>query len=266
MAIFEGNILKMKTVLEDVVQYQLPIGNELVPVNELIGKSLTLKFMDEINCISCGAKTPKTFGQGYCYKCFISVPETSECILNPELCQAHLGISRNMEWSSNHCLTSHYVYLAVSSGLKVGVTRSSQIPTRWMDQGASKAIKLAMTPNRYLAGVIEVELKKHMSDKTSWQKMLKNEVDLEVNLENEKQKAWELLNSDLQQYVIEDDEITEIKYPVISYPVKIKSVGFDTLKDYSGKLTGIKGQYLIFENYLVLNIRKHGGYKIKLEF
>ncbi len=266
MAFFEGNILKMKTALADVVHYQLPIGEELVPMNELLGKNLTLEFRDEINCISCGTKTQKSFSQGYCYKCFISVPETSECILNPELCQAHLGISRNMEWSKNHCLTNHYVYLAVSSGLKVGVTRSSQIPTRWMDQGASKAIKLAMTPNRYLAGAIEVALKKHISDKTSWQKMLKNEVDLHVDLENEKQKAWELLSIDLQQYVIEDDEITEIKYPVISFPSKVKSIGFDTLKDYTGRLTGIKGQYLIFENSLVLNIRKHGGYRIRVKF
>jgi len=266
MAIFEGNILKMKTVLADVVQYQLPIGEELVPMNELLGKNLTLEFRDEINCISCGAKTQKSFSQGYCYKCFISVPETSECIINPELCQAHLGISRNMEWSKNHCLTNHYVYLAVSSGLKVGVTRSSQIPTRWMDQGASKAIKLAMTPNRYLAGAIEVELKKYMSDKTSWQKMLKNEMDLQVDLENEKQKAWELLSEELQQYVIEDDEITEIKYPVISFPAKVKSIGFDTLKDFTGRLIGMKGQYLIFENSLVLNIRKHNGYKIRVKF
>jgi len=266
MSIFEGNILKMKTVLADTVQYQLPIGGELVPMNQLIGQDLSLEFLDEINCISCGASTTKSFSQGYCYKCFISVPETSECILNPELCQAHLGISRDMEWSNNYCLTDHFVYLAVSSGLKVGVTRNSQVPTRWIDQGASKAIKLATTPNRYLAGLIEVELKKHMSDKTSWQKMLKNDMDLSIILEDEKQKAWEFLNEDLQQYVIDDDEITQINYPVIKYPVKVKSVGFDAIKDYKGKLIGIKGQYLIFEDSTVLNIRRHGGYKIRLKF
>jgi hypothetical protein len=251
MAVFQGNILKMSAVLENPVQYQLPIGKDLVPINQLLGQELSLKFTDEINCIHCGRNTNKSFGQGFCYPCFISAPEASECVLNPELCRAHEGISRDMEWSEGHCLTDHYVYLAVSSVVKVGVTRSSQIPTRWIDQGASRAIKLALTPNRYLAGCIEVELKKHMSDKTSWQKMLKNEIDLEVVLEDEKQKAWEII---------------EIKYPVLNYPVKVKSMTFDNLKTYTGKLTGIKGQYLIFEDSNVINIRRHSGYKIELQY
>jgi len=266
MPIYQGNLLKMTTHLENLVQYQLPVGKDLVPMNQLIGQELSLRFTEEINCIHCGKITKKSFGQGFCYPCFISAPEASECVLNPELCRAHEGISRDMEWSEGHCLTDHYVYLAVSSGLKVGVTRSSQIPTRWIDQGATRAIKLALTPNRYLAGCIEMELKKHMSDKTSWQKMLKNEIDLESVLEDEKQKAWELLNVELQEYVIDDDEITEINYPVLNYPSKVKSMTFDTVKTYTGKLTGIKGQYLIFEDSTVLNIRRHSGYKVELQY
>lgn len=266
MTQIKGNILKMKTKLADKVHYNLPIGGELIPMNELIGKEINLTFLNEINCISCGVSTNKSFGQGYCYKCFISVPETSECVLRPELCEAHLGKSRDREWSENHCLTDHYVYLAVSSGLKVGVTRSTQIPTRWIDQGASKAIKLALTPNRNLAGQIEVELKNYFSDKTSWQKMLKNEVDNSINLEEEKQKAWEYLDPELQEYVIDDDEVTEIDYPVLSYPEKVKSLSFDKTENIKGKLIGIKGQYLIFENNGVINIRKHTGYKIQLSY
>lgn len=264
MTQFEGNILKMKTELTDKVQYSLPIGAELVPMNELVGQEIGLTFLNEINCISCGVSTNKSFGQGYCYKCFISVPETSECILRPELCEAHLGKSRDMAWSETHCLTDHYVYLAVSSGLKVGVTRATQIPTRWIDQGAWKAIKLAMTPNRNLAGQIEVELKNYFSDKTSWQKMLKNDVDPSIDLEEEKQKAWEYLDPDLQQYVIDDDDITTIEYPVLFYPEKVKSMSFDKIETIQGRLTGIKGQYLIFDNLGVINIRSHTGYKISL--
>ncbi|MBN1252598.1 MAG: DUF2797 domain-containing protein [Bacteroidales bacterium] len=256
----------MKTELKETVQYYLPIGNEIIYMNELIGKEIELKSEKQINCISCGKTTKTSFAQGYCYNCFISVPETSECILKPELCQAHLGISRDMEWSKNHCLTNHYVYLAISSGLKVGVTRATQIPTRWIDQGAWKAIKLAETPNRNLAGLIEVELKNYMSDKTSWQKMLKNDINFNIDLEDEKQKAWELLNPDLQQYITEDDDITEINYPVIEYPKKIKSVNFDNIEIYKGKLIGIKGQYLIFEDNTVINIRKHTGYLISLDY
>jgi len=260
----QGVISKMRTQNESPIQYHLPLGDELVDMNKLIGKDIEFEFSGEIHCVSCGKITKKSFAQGYCYPCFVSVPETSECILRPELCRAHEGISRDMKWSENHCLQDHYVYLAVSSGLKVGVTRSTQVPTRWIDQGAWKAIKLAQTPNRYLAGEIEVALKEYMSDKTNWQKMLKNDIATDIDLEDEKQKAWELLDEELQQYIVDDDEVMEIKYPVTAYPAKVKSQNFDKSPVIKGKLAGIKGQYLIFEDNSVLNIRRHTGYKIKL--
>ncbi len=266
MSELQGNLLKMITKLDSVAQYALPIGNDIVAMNELIGKKLHFEYTGKINCISCGKETKKSFAQGYCYKCFISVPETSECILRPELCEAHLGKSRDMQWSEKHCLSDHYVYLAISSGLKVGVTRASQIPTRWIDQGAWKAIKLAKTPNRYIAGQIEVELKNYFSDKTSWQKMLKNNIDKSIDLEDAKQEAWEYLPEELQMYVIDDDDITEINYPVQNYPQKVKSIGFDKQPSIEKVLTGIKGQYLIFDNSYVLNIRKHTGYEVSLKY
>jgi hypothetical protein len=185
--------------------------------------------------------------------------------LRPELCQAHRGISRDIEWARKHCLQDHYVYLAISSGLKVGVTRKSQIPTRWIDQGAGKAIKLAKTPNRYLAGIIEVVLKDHLNDKTNWRKMLQNEVPSDIDLLKERQKARVLLGKEFQTYFVDDDETTEIVYPVTQYPEKVKSVGFDKEEIITGKLKGIKGQYLIFGDDRVLNIRKHGGYLVELE-
>ena len=156
---YTGTLLKMKTDLQDPVIYNLPIGDDLVLMNDLIGKYIVFDWKKEIYCISCGKKTNKSFAQGHCYPCFINSPETSECILRPELCEAHNGIARDIEWAEKHCLKDHYVYLAISSGIKVGVTRSTQIPTRWIDQGAWKAIKLAKTPNRYIAGLIEVKLK-----------------------------------------------------------------------------------------------------------
>jgi hypothetical protein len=259
----EGTLNKMQSRLENPVQYLLPIGNETLGMNQFIGKEVEFAFSGTIYCKSCGKKTNKSFSQGFCYSCFLTAPEAAECIMRPELCRAHEGIARDMEWSEKNCLTDHYVYLAVSSGLKVGVTRSSQIPTRWIDQGAAKAIKLAVTPNRYLAGVIETALKPYLSDKTSWQKMLKNEQPKDIDLEEEKQKAWELLDEELQDYITEDDEITEISYPVMQYPAKVKSVNFDKTPEFKGKLSGIKGQYLIFENGFVLNIRKHTGYEVK---
>jgi len=263
--LYWGTIVKMNNMLDDPVQYVLPIGEDMVPMNELISKYILFKWEGKINCIACGRNTNKSFAQGFCYPCFINAPETSECILRPQLCQAHEGISRDINWAELHCLQTHFVYLAISSGVKVGVTRSTQIPTRWMDQGAWKAIKLAKTPNRYIAGLIEVALKEHISDRTQWQRMLKNQLVEGVDLLEKKKKMLTHLSDELRKYECDDNDIIEITYPVEEYPEKVKSLGFDKLNEIEGRLWGIKGQYLMFDDGTVLDIRKHNGYQVSLE-
>ena len=262
---YSGTILKMQTKLNNPVEYELPIGDELVFMNHLIGKYIVFAWEKEIYCIGCGRKTNKSFAQGFCYPCFINAPETSECILRPQLCQAHEGIARNMDWAKNHCLQNHFVYLAISSGVKVGVTRSDQIPTRWIDQGAWQAIKLAQTPNRFTAGLIEVAMKEYISDRTQWQRMLKNQLIEGVNLYEKKKEMLDHLDEVQKKYECNDNDITEIIYPVEEYPEKVKSLSFDKLNEIEGRLWGIKGQYLIFDDGTVLNIRKHTGYLVSLE-
>lgn len=262
--IYQGNLLKMATRGIQPVNYFLDLGGESIQMNLLVGKRIQLKYEHEIHCIACGKQTRTSFFQGYCFSCFSTLPETDTCVMQPETCRAHEGISRDMEWSKGHCLTNHIVYLALTAAPKVGVTRESQIPVRWIDQGAWKAIQLARTPNRYLAGLIEVELKQAYSDKTSWQKMLKDVRDDHTDLVSEKNKAWELLPEHLEQYCIEDDTITEIEYPVERNPEKVSSITFDKMDVVEGILTGIRGQYLIFENGQVFNIRRHNGYKATL--
>ena len=262
---YNGTLLKMETKLVNPIEYELPIGDELIYMNPLIGKYIALKWLKEIYCVACGRKTNKSFAQGFCYPCFLSAPETSECIFRPELCRAQDGIARDMEWAENHCLQDHIVYLAISSGIKVGVTRSGQIPTRWIDQGAWQAIKLAKTPNRYTAGLIEVALKEHISDRTNWQRMLKNQLIEGVDLTIAKKDMIAHLPSDLQNYISEEDNITEINYPVNEYPEKVKSLSFDKLGEIAGRLWGVKGQYLIFDDGTVVNMRKHTGYMVELE-
>lgn len=261
---YKGNIEKMKTLLADKVEYNLPIGDQLVSLNTLIGKTIKLNFLHQINCVSCGKITNTSFGQGYCYNCFTTAPEASECILHPDKCQAHLGISRDIEWSKNHCLIPHVVYLAVSSNLKVGITRKTQIPTRWIDQGATSAIIIAETPNRHIAGTIEKYLMQYYSDKTSWQKMLKGTSD-KIDILVEKKKAISYLPKELQQYCKLENEITTVNFPVSEYPSKISSIGFDKIDKVEGVLTGIKGQYLFLDNTNVINIRKHRGYLVEIE-
>ena len=166
-----GNIRKMESFHGEVINYFLPLGDQKVAMNELIGKSLSMEFQGQIHCIKCGRKTGKSFAQGFCYPCFTTAPETEECVLRPELCRAQEGVARDMEYAKQHCLGEHVVYLSFTSGVKVGVTRHTQVPVRWIDQGAIRAIEFARTPNRYTAGLLEVAMKAHIADKTNWRKL-----------------------------------------------------------------------------------------------
>jgi hypothetical protein len=260
-----GGLLKMKAELKAPIHYHLPIGSELIDVNSLINKRIRLTYENDIFCINCGAKTYKSFNQGMCYPCFQSSPLASECIIHPERCQAHLGIGRDMEWETKYHLTPQIVYLALTANAKVGITRKPQIPTRWIDQGAVQTIVLAEAPNRYLAGMIEVSLKAFIADKTHWQKMLKNQINPDVNLLELKKEMTQNLSPELRKYVV-DSELQDLSYPVLEYPEKVKSLSFDKLPVVEGVLTGIKGQYLMFDYLNVLNIRKHQGYVVSLEY
>lgn len=264
--IIQGALCKMKSELASPIQYYLELNDTQLLMNELIGKTISIKFLNEIYCIRCGRETNKSFHQGYCFPCFKTAPETDDCILRPELCKAHEGISRDMEWSKQNCLQDHIVYLAISSGLKVGVTRLSQVPTRWIDQGASKAIKIAQVPNRNMAGLIEVNLKKHFDDKTNWRNMLTNKIDEVTDLLDMKEKALRVVKKDFMKFFIDDDSIIKLEFPVLQYPEKVNSFSFDKEDVIEGKLIGIKGQYLIFDDGRVLNIRKHNGYEVEISY
>jgi hypothetical protein len=258
-----GNLRKMQTRLDDVTRYTLALGGTQIDMNAKIGETIKLSFDGTINCIACEKVTKKSFGGGFCYPCFRDAPESSECIIRPELCRAHEGEARDMAWAEKHCLVEQIVYLARSSAVKVGITRASQMPTRWIDQGATDAIVFARVPNRYTAGLVEVAMKEHLTDRTNWQRMLKNEV-IDADLVEAKALLTDTLDKDLQQFIDPDDTVCSINYPVNQYPEKVKSVGFDKFPEIEGCLAGIKGQYLIFDDSRVLNIRKHNGYRIRL--
>jgi len=259
-------ISKLKTTYSEPVVYTAHWQNKPICFNELIGKEITIQFTGLLVCTSCSKKTNKFFGEGFCYPCFQNSPENSPCILKPELCQAHLGIGRNPEWEEKHHNQPHIVYLAASDCVKVGVTRSTQLPTRWIDQGAHSAIIFAETPNRYEAGKLEVELKAFYTDKTNYRKMLQNEIDNSIDLIEEKWQTVEQLPSDLQEFVSENDSITKIAYPVLNYPNAIQVLNLEKTPMHKGILKGIKGQYLIFENDFVLNVRRHSGYNIEFTY
>jgi len=262
---YYGQISKLSSKLDDVISYTMNIGNEKIHLNKYLNSKIKLSFKNEIKCIECNKNINKTYMQGYCYPCFISSPNTSDCIFKPHLCRAHMGESRDMNWSKKNCLINQYVYLSLTSNLKVGVTKNSQIPTRWIDQGAHFAIKLAKTPNRYLAGIIESEISKHISDRTKWRQMLQGKYE-SIDLLKMKEKMKTLLPEKLLEYIVNDDIVTELNYPQTNTLEKIISINLGKTPEISGKLTGIKGQYIILDNLYVLNVRKYTGYFLEIIF
>lgn len=263
--IYEGVLNKMQTELGNPIQYYLVFESSFLPVNQLLDKDIEITFQG-YQCLNCGKKK-KIFRQGFCYDCFNSSASAGDWIMKPELSTAHLDIEdRDLEYEKKVQLQPHIVYLALSSEIKVGVTRKSQVPTRWIDQGASEAIPIVEVPNRYLAGITEVTLKKWYADKTQWQKMLKNEVS-SLSLELEREKIYPLLPEEIQPYFLSTEAfLTQLNYPVLSYPTKVTSLNLDKTTLYSGRLKGIKGQYLIFQDGTVFNIRTFEGYVVQISF
>lgn len=269
---YQGNIAKMKTELNDTVEYRLPVGDDMVEMNTLLGTKLHLHYQGAINCVHCGRKTKKSFSQGFCYPCFSSLAQCDMCIMKPETCHYAAGTCREPEWAEQHCMQDHYVYLANSSGLKVGITRGTQIPTRWMDQGASQAIPIFRTRDRLQAGLVEVIIKAHANDRTDWRKMLKGEAEA-MDLGAERDRLYKEIGKELADLLAEHggdaatflsaEKQVEIRYPVLEYPSKVSSFNFDKTPEVSGTLMGIKGQYLILDGG-VINMRKFGGYEVSL--
>jgi len=263
---FYSTLSKMQTYINGRVHYLLTADNDFIKINELIGKQLQLEFVDEKYCASCGNQFAQLYRMGFCKNCFYTKPEAGESIIRPELSRAHEGTEdRDLEFEKSYQLQPHIVYLANSGGLKVGVTRERQKLTRWADQGAYQAIVFAQTSNRYEAGLIEVDMKNHIADKTAWQKMLKNE-DPEIDLSAEKEKLSKVLKEDLQHFISNESEVATLEYPVEKYPTKVTSINLDKKPEVSAVLKGVRGQYLIFEGGGVLNVRSSTGYRVKLTF
>jgi hypothetical protein len=261
---FTGVLTKMISEFAAPIQYYMELDGDLIRVNQLIGKNISLTFV-KYQCMACGKDLP-IFRQGHCKKCFFEQPGTADWIMKPELSKAHLGIpERNLEYEIKIQLQPHIVYLANSSHVKVGVTRKSQIPTRWIDQGAHEALEIVEVPNRYLAGITEVALKNHVDDKTNWRSMLTNQIK-DVNLVEWREKLKKFIPNEVKEYLLDYKTETHLEFPVLQYPTKVKSLSLEKTPIIEGILIGIKGQYLIFEDGMVFNVRNHEGYVIVLKF
>lgn len=259
---YQGVLKKMQTELASPVQYYLMMGDDFIHVNQLLEKKIHLEFV-QYQCLACG-KNKKIYRQGFCYDDFYKVPQAADWIMRPELSKAHLDIAdRDLDYEKKVQLQPHIVYLANSSNIKVGVTRKEQVPTRWIDQGAHEAIEIVEVPNRYLAGITEIALKEHVSDKTNWRKMLKNEIE-DVDLAASRDALRQYIPEEAQAYFIERNQETHIVFPVVQYPSKLKTLNLDKTPAYEGVLKGVKGQYFLFEDETVFNVRSWEGYVVRI--
>lgn len=259
---YQGVLTKMVTEFGSPIQYYLVFENDFLNMNQLLNKQITMQFV-KYQCLNCGLDKP-IFRQGFDKQCFYDTASAGDWIMRPELSTAHLGKEdRDLEYEKKVQLQPHIVYLANSSNVKVGVTRKSQVPTRWIDQGAHEAIEIVEVPNRYLAGITEVALKDYVGDKTNWRKMLKNDIEDE-NLVEWREHLKSYIPNEAKDYFIESNIETNIEFPVIKYPKKPKSLNIQKEQQYSGKLVGIKGQYLIFEDETVFNVRANEGLVVNI--
>ncbi len=261
--LYEGVLRKMQTEVGSPIQYFLVFEHDFLNMNQALNKHLKIEFI-KFQCLNCREDRP-IYRQGFCKSCFYETPAAGEWIMKPELSKAHLGEEdRDLEYEKKVQLQPHIVYLANSSNVKVGVTRKSQVPTRWIDQGAHEAIEIAEVPNRYLAGITEVALKDFVSDKTSWRKMLTNQLE-DVNLVEWRERLKENIPHEAQEYFLENNGETHLEFPVLQYPEKLKSLNLSKTPSYSGVLKGIKGQYLIFEDSTVFNVRGSEGFYVGID-
>lgn len=274
MAHNSGQLSKMAVSLsaENEVQYVMRLSDKHIPMNAFIGETIGLHFQREIHCIACDRMIKKSYSGGYCFPCSQTLAQCDLCFMKPEICHYAAGTCREPEWAESVCMQDHIVYLANSSGLKVGITRFNQLPTRWIDQGATQAVPVFRVKSRYQSGLVEVMFKQHVSDRTDWRKMLKGKADtldliqkrdtLLAECALEIQQLKNSLGEDAIQSLPAEPPIT-IHYPVLQYPVKVTSLNFDKTPEIEGQLLGIKGQYLILDKG-VLNIRKFTGYQIEM--
>ncbi len=272
MACYEGHLRKMQVLLAGPVEYQLPLDDQLVPLNDFLGQVIRITHAGVIHCAHCGRRSNKSFNQGHCYPCFTKLAQCDICIVSPEKCHYDKGTCREPEWGEQHCMIDHIVYLANSSGVKVGITRESQLPTRWIDQGAVQALPILRVKTRQQSGLAEDMFRQHVADKTNWRTMLKGDI-APVDLPATRDALFNLCTGEMTQLEAQfglqafqrlDDVVpVDIEYPVLEYPVKVTSHNMDKNPLVEGTLMGIKGQYLILDSG-VINIRKYTAYHVEV--
>lgn len=283
----------MKSALFEKRQGAVGMALSLTPDYSIANHSVShmgrimLRHKSRFQCTVCGRETKKLF-DACCFPCFQNSAQADRCLLNPVKCHYAAGTCREPDWGEENCYQAHYVYLAFTDKLKVGITRATQVPTRWIDQGATSAVLLAKVGSRHQAGLLEAYLSSRFADKSHWLKMLKtgNNKMNSSEFEQARQEALSLMRSGLADSntapqltaaavrsrpdaarveFLDDALLVNLDYPLWSgLPEKITSMNLDKFPQIESRILGVKGQYLILEEG-VLNVRRHEGYVVDFE-
>jgi hypothetical protein len=266
-----GVLAKLSVEASSPAAYVMSLENQAIDMNALIGSNIEICFTGHITCCHCGVETRRSYGGGHCYACFKTLASCDLCVVSPDRCHFFEGTCREPDWGESFCMQPHLVYLANSAGLKVGITKPSQVPVRWLDQGASQALIILRTATRQQAGLVEAALAQTVRDRTDWRALVAGEaraVDLDAARGQLARQASAALTALDRRYPgalqPADDEVARVfSYPVSRYPRQFERFTLDTAATVRGRLVGIKGQYLLFDTG-VFNVRQHTSYHVQL--
>ncbi|NBV29310.1 DUF2797 domain-containing protein, partial [bacterium] len=243
-------------IINNHVNYEHPYY--LQSLNLWIDQTVSFSWNGSRVCIGC-SRSQKKIIQGYCYLCSQRLACCDLCIVKPELCHFHLGTCREPQWGLMNCMQSHVIYLSLTSHPKIGITRLTQLPTRWIDQGAVWAVPLARTQSRYHAGLLEVLLAEDLSDQTAWRKLIMGDIEhVEDRLllaQKTQMRVQEVADLKKIPIHIEPLEFVDMIYPVTAFLKKPTTINLEKNPTFIDTLLGIKGQYLLFKELGAINMR-----------
>ena len=262
----EGPLVKLVSAPTDPASYTLCVDTEpakTLPLNAVLGRGVEIRFLDRITCRYCASVTKKSYGEGYCYPCFKHLARCDLCVVSPDRCHYHLGTCREPTWGESFCMQPHRVYLANTTGPKVGITRAGHELVRWIDQGASQGLLMCAARTRRLAGLVEVSFAEHITDRTDWRRLVSRDtapVDLMGLREELKSKLGPLPEG--VSWLQGQAPIT-LRYPMRRYGGKIRRLLLNKEPVVRGNLLGVKGQFLLFDHG-VFNVRQHTSYHVRV--
>ncbi|MCL6442825.1 MAG: DUF2797 domain-containing protein [Alicyclobacillus sp.] len=260
-----GHLIQLTHKVSYPIQYSLLLDAGEADLAACLGRDIRIEWLGQKSCIHCGKHVKKLYQNGYCFPCVTTLAECDLCIVKPHTCHFHLGTCRDETFAEEHCMIPHYVYLAVSSSVKVGLTRKGRERIRWIDQGASAATLIAEFPTRKAAGEFEMAVAEFLPDKTDWRRMLTSDSIPDVDLHEVKDMVMKRVDPVYQPYLLQDTtEVYHFSYPrTHGFQVVLKPLSLDKTPVITGRLQGMKGQYLLLDTG-VLNVKRWAGYEVQV--